>query len=136
MLWLTARVACKLSSISAFHGHWFAKQFNVVQRRFLYERLVVFHVVTMDCLILDIGSLSSLTSCSEGFFMKSCFCFSFRYHGLVVLDVWYCFSVLLYLVCISLTGVMLVVFFNSQVCLVKLVEEHPWNLNDSVFELV
>ena len=40
------------------------------------------------------------------------------------------------LVCISLTGVMLVVFFNSQVCLVKLVEEHPWDLNDSVFELV
>ncbi len=39
---LTARVACELSSISAFHGHfWFAKQFNVVQRKFLYERLVV-----------------------------------------------------------------------------------------------
>ncbi len=41
-----------------------------MQRRFLYERLVVFHVVTMDCLILDVGSLSSLTSCSEGFYMK------------------------------------------------------------------
>jgi len=26
---------------------------------------------------------------------------------------------------------MLVVFFNSQVCLMKLVEEHPWDLNDS-----
>ncbi len=39
---------CKLSLISAFHGHWFAKQFNVLQRRFLYERLVVFHLDAMD----------------------------------------------------------------------------------------
>jgi hypothetical protein len=113
---------------------WFAKQFNVVQRKFLYERLVVFHVVTMEY-FLDVGSLSSLTSCSEGFFMKSCFAFH-----LDTMDLWswtlILFFVLLYLMRISLSSVMLVVFFNSQVCLVKLVEEHPWNLNDSVFELV
>ena len=37
----------------------------------------------MDCLILDVGSLSSLTSCSEGFFMKSCFAFH-----LDTMDLW------------------------------------------------
>jgi len=53
-----------------------------VQRKFLYERLVVFHVVTMEY-FLDVGSLSSLTSCSEGFFMKSCFAFH-----LDTMDLW------------------------------------------------
>jgi len=61
-----------------------------VQRKFLYERLVVFHVVTMGY-FLDVGSLSSLTSCSEGFLYEKVDCFSFRYHGRIVLDVG-CFS--------------------------------------------
>jgi hypothetical protein len=85
---------CELSSTGALSGRWFAKQFNVLQRRLLYKRLVSFYLDTMDV-------------------------------GFAVL-----------VLRISLTGIMLVVFFNSQVCLVKLVEEHPWDLNDSMFELV
>jgi len=38
----------KISFIGAVDGRWFAKQFYVLQRRFLYKRLVSFYLETMD----------------------------------------------------------------------------------------
>ena len=46
------------------------------------------------------------------------------------------FDVVLMAFCIAPVCVMLVILLNSLVCLVEFLEKHPWNLDDSMFELI
>jgi hypothetical protein len=46
------------------------------------------------------------------------------------------FDVVLMASCIAPMCVMLVILLNSLVCFVEFLEKHPWNLNDSMFELI
>jgi len=102
---------------------FFAQQFNVLQHRCPYKISSLNFIGAMD----GRWFAKQFNVLQRRFQYKRLDCFY-----LDTMDVVSCLLVL----CISLASVMLVVFFNLQVCLVKLVEEHPWDLNDSMFELV